>query len=64
MVKKLKYQVKGIQRAYNQSISAVEDKEFLATVIVPWSEENEEIAKAEAYNGEYTIEDDGASGVS
>ena len=24
-----------------------------------WSEENEEIAKAEAYNGEYTIEDDG-----
>ena len=24
-----------------------------------WSEANEEIAKAEAYNGEYTIEDDG-----
>ena len=24
-----------------------------------WSEENEEIAKVEAYNGEYTIEDDG-----
>ena len=24
-----------------------------------WSEENEEIAKREAYNGEYTIEDDG-----
>ena len=23
-----------------------------------WSEANEEIAKAEAYNGEYTIEDD------
>lgn len=24
-----------------------------------WSEANEEIAKAEAYKGEYTIEDDG-----
>ena len=24
-----------------------------------WSESNEEIAKREAYNGEYTIEDDG-----
>lgn len=24
-----------------------------------WSETNEEIAKKEAYNGEYTIEDDG-----
>ena len=24
-----------------------------------WNEANEEIAKAEAYNGEYTIEDDG-----
>lgn len=26
---------------------------------MPWSEANEEIAKAEACNGEYTIEDDG-----
>ena len=26
---------------------------------VLWNEEAEEIAKAEAYNGEYTIEDDG-----
>ena len=25
---------------------------------VDWSEANEEIVKAEAYNGEYTIEDD------
>ena len=29
-----------------------------------WSEANEEIAKAEAYNGEYTIEDDGVEVVS
>lgn len=26
---------------------------------IVWSEANETIAKAEAYNGEYTIEDDG-----
>ena len=26
---------------------------------MPWSDLHEEIAKAEAYNGEYTIEDDG-----
>lgn len=32
---------------------------FGNTKEIPWSEENEEIAKAEAYNGEYTIEDDG-----
>lgn len=28
-------------------------------VEMPWSESNEEIARQEAYNGEYTIEDDG-----
>ena len=28
-------------------------------VTMGWSEANEEIAKREAYNGEYTIEDDG-----
>ena len=28
---------------------------------MPWNEANEEIAKAEAYKGEYTIEDDGVS---
>lgn len=30
-----------------------------SSVMLGWSEANEEIAKAEAYNGEYTIEDDG-----
>lgn len=29
------------------------------TKTITWSEANEEIAKKEAYNGEYTIEDDG-----
>lgn len=31
----------------------------LSTVTMGWNEANEEIAKREAYNGEYTIEDDG-----
>lgn len=34
-------------------------KEILSPVTMPWNEANEEIAKREAYNGEYTIEDDG-----
>jgi hypothetical protein len=28
------------------------------TVMMPWSESAEELAKKEAHNGEYTIEDD------
>ena len=34
-------------------------EQVLARVSLGWSEANEKIAKAEAYNGEYTIEDDG-----
>lgn len=33
--------------------------EILSPVKIGWNEANEEIAKKEAYNGEYTIEDDG-----
>ena len=32
---------------------------FFSDVAIGWSEVNEQIAKTEAYNGEYTIEDDG-----
>ena len=34
-------------------------EEILTPVTLGWNEINEEIAKKEAYNGEYTIEDDG-----
>jgi hypothetical protein len=34
-------------------------EEILSNVEMGWNETNEEIAKREAYNGEYTIEDDG-----
>ena len=30
-----------------------------SSIMLGWSEANEEIAKSEAYNGEYTVEDDG-----
>ena len=33
--------------------------DFLSEVTMPWNEANEEIAISEAYNREYTIEDDG-----
>jgi len=38
--------------------------EILSPVEMGWNEINEEIAKKEAYNGEYTIEDDGVEEVS
>lgn len=34
-------------------------EEKFSDVTMPWSEANEEIAKKEAYNGEYEIVDDG-----
>ena len=34
-------------------------EQIFSPVKMSWSEINEEIAKREAYNGEYTIEDDG-----
>ena len=34
-------------------------EQVFSAVTLGWSETNEKIAKAEAYNGEYTIEDDG-----
>lgn len=34
-------------------------QQIFSDVTLEWSEANEELAKREAYNGEYTIEDDG-----
>lgn len=34
-------------------------EQVFSSITLGWSEGNEKIAKAEAYNGEYTIEDDG-----
>ena len=35
------------------------ERQVFRSVTIPWSERNEKIAKKEAYNGEYAIEDDG-----
>ena len=37
-------------------------QQIFSDVAMGWNEVNEEIAKREAYNGEYTIEDDGKTG--
>lgn len=37
----------------------VEGEEVLTPITMGWNEINEETAKKEAHNGEYTIEDDG-----
>ena len=34
-------------------------QQIFSGVSLGWNESNEELAKREAYNGEYTIEDDG-----
>ena len=41
--------------------AVIDGEEVLAPVEMGWNEINEETAKQEAYNGEYTIEDDGES---
>lgn len=50
-MKILKYKI--LQACDEDGIPVLLDKEM------GWNEVNEEVAKAEAYNGEYTIEDDG-----
>ena len=47
------------QIKYKILVDTVEDQDIVLTTRIPWSTDNEEIAKYEAYNGEYTIEDDG-----
>lgn len=44
---------------YNLCTKVDGTEEILSAVEMGWNEANEEIAKREAYNGEYTIEDDG-----
>lgn len=52
-MKKIVYKVLG------KTIAEDVETEVLCGVERPYSEANTEIAKREAYNGEYTIEDDG-----
>ena len=58
-MKIIKYKSKGFIGVYNPETESNENREILVRVSMPYSEVNEEIVKKEAYNGEYTIEDDG-----
>lgn len=49
-------------RVYVDPVTGVETEqieEILYPVAMGWNESNEEIAKKEAYKGEYAVEDDG-----
>lgn len=59
-MKKLIYQVLGYQEVFNPESGEIEKQESLATISTDdVSAEAIERAKADSYNGEYTIEDDG-----
>ena len=58
MAKIIKYKFLSCEETHG-----TEETPYIAQIILnvsmPWSEASEEIAKMEAHNGEYTIEDDG-----
>ena len=57
-MKKIKY--KFLSCEINHGTEEKPDiEQIFLNAIMTYSEANEEIAKREAYNGEYTIEDDG-----
>lgn len=56
-MKVIKYQMQ--QTVVLDGVEQPMSEEYLSSVIVPYSVENEERAKTEAYKGEYAIEDNG-----
>lgn len=58
MAKVIKYQFLSCEVNHGTEENPVMEQIFLEK-FMDWNEANEEIAKQEAYNGEYTIEDDG-----
>lgn len=61
-MKKIKYMYNIPINCGDAGNPVLEDRLYWKSL--PYSTEAEEIAKAEAYNGEYTIEDDGVEEVS
>ena len=57
MAKILKY--KFLMNEINHGTEEPNIEQIFFEKTLTWCKENEEIAKREAYNGEYTIEDDG-----
>lgn len=62
-MKMLHYKMLGYTEVYNETTGELERKDMPCEVTAYWSESAEEIAKREAVNGEYTIEDDGVEEV-
>lgn len=58
MAKVIKYKFLLVEVNNGTEENPVIEQQF-SDVTVGWNEANEETAKKEAYNGEYTIEDDG-----
>ena len=58
-MKRIRYKIVGFAYEYDPATKKEVQKELLSSVDIPYTKENEERAKMEAYNGEYTIEDDG-----
>lgn len=58
MAKVIKYKFLSCEVNRGTEENPIIEQLFLDKTI-SWSESNEEIAKREAYNGEYTIDDDG-----
>lgn len=57
-MKKIFFKIPGKTFKINES-GELEMVETFSPAEMPWSEANEETAKAQAHNGEYAIEDDG-----
>lgn len=59
-MKKLIYRIEGTEEVYNPKTEEVEQRQLLAKITIN-NPTDEEIAKAAeiAWNGEYTVEDDG-----
>lgn len=55
-MKVLKYYIYNCENRGTEEVPELVGE--LMPVILGWSEANEEIARREAYNGQYTIEDD------
>lgn len=58
-MKMIKYQIVCYSYQWNSETGEDDKVESLVGIESPYTKENEELAKRDAYNGEYTVEDDG-----
>ena len=58
-MKHVHYKTIGRSLEYSHETNQIERKEVIVPVTRVWSDASEELAKMEAYNGEYEIFDDG-----